>query len=352
MNIAALALLLAATGGAVLAQAGNAAGARLPGGVAPSGVLLAPERLRQGDPLVVWALSGTDIGGAEARLVDAADEEGKRSHAAARAFGGPELSAPAGTAAPAPDAAQPAAAAPVIRAYGFMMAIPTGLPPGAYRIYVALPGGAELSAPLELSAREFPSEDIALDEANSRLRTESDPRKIAEALRLYEILGRADADAVYLDGSAFMMPIVPRRKSAGFGDRRRYLYQGGGSDAGIHAGVDLAAATGTEVWATAPGRVVLTADRAVTGLTVVLEHLPGLYSLYMHLSEISVREGEVLERGAKLGRSGSTGLSTGPHLHWELRAAGQAVDPEYWLSRPPLDKDRAAAIIAGLIEGR
>jgi len=96
----------------------------------------------------------------------------------------------------------------------------------------------------------------------------------------------------------------------------------------------------------------MAADRIVTGKTVVVEHVPGLFSLYMHLSSISVAEGQVVERGASLGLSGSTGLSTGPHLHWEVRAAGQAVDPEYWLSRPPLDKDRAAAIIASLIEGR
>ncbi len=308
--------------------------------------LMLPERLRQGDPLVGWALSEPDLVGAEARLLPAADGAAGNGAAAvpvaaASLFAGPALS-------PLPLVG----VSPVFRAFGFVMAVPAELAPGAYRLVVDSAGPVSLSAPVSIEARSFPTEVIPLDAANSKLRTEPDPRKEAEAKRLYEILGRADADAVYLDGSPFMMPLVPRRRSAGFGDRRRYLYEGGGSDASVHAGVDLAVATGTEVWACGPGRVVLAADRAVTGLTVVLEHLPGLYSLYMHLSSIAVREGQALERGAVLGRSGSTGLSTGPHLHWELRAGGQAVDPEFWLSRPPLDKNRAAAIMAGLIEGR
>ncbi len=94
------------------------------------------------------------------------------------------------------------------------------------------------------------------------------------------------------------------------------------------------------------------ADRVVTGLTVVVEHLPGLYSLYFHLSAIQVSEGQMVERGERLGLSGSTGLSTGPHLHWELVAAGRAVDPERWVGSPLLDTKRIAATMTSLFEGR
>lgn len=333
--------LLALFVAAIVAKTGSAqvaaAEARPAAGKA---VLLAPERLRQGDPLLVWALGDSALEGAEASLVAA---DGRRL-AAAAAFVGPEQAMP-------PRSADD----PAYRAYGFLMAVPFDLAPGSYRVAIRWPeaaGPLELSAALSVAARDFPKEDIGLDAANSKLRAEPDPRKEEEARRLAELLGRADADAVYLDGSSFMMPIVPRRKSAGFGDKRRYLYAGGGSEAAVHAGLDLAVASGTPVDACGPGRVVMAADRIVTGKTVVVEHVPGLFSLYMHLSSISVAEGQVVERGASLGLSGSTGLSTGPHLHWEVRAAGQAVDPEYWLSRPPLDKDRAAAIIASLIEGR
>jgi murein DD-endopeptidase MepM/ murein hydrolase activator NlpD len=319
-------------------------------------VLLAPDRLKRGDPLLLWVFCARPLEGAEAALFAA---DGRRLMAAA-AFVGPEYGFPAPAGA---QATQPQSGGDLfIRSYGFLMAIPFDLPQGTYRAIVKEPvasaRGAEAAASVDLVAsirvesRMFPSEDIGLDAANTKLRTETDIRKEEEARRLGELLGRVDDDAVYLDGSSFMMPLVPKRKSAGFGDKRRYLYAGGGSDSSIHAGLDLAVATGTPVSACAPGRVVMVAERIVTGNTVVVEHLPGLFSLYMHLSTISVAEGQLVDRGTQLGLSGSTGLSTGPHLHWELRARGQAVDPEYWLSRPPLDKDRVAAIIVPLIEGR
>jgi murein DD-endopeptidase MepM/ murein hydrolase activator NlpD len=335
-----------------------ASGFVLPGslGAQARAALLAPVKLRQGDPLLVWALSEGSLEGAEA-ILQPAPPGGKRV-AAALAFAGPAIDpASPGSAAPAGGApAEAAASIAGFRAWGFLMAVPMELPPGRYRILVQGVGAgsapAPLSADLAVEARAFPSEDIALDAANTKLKAEPDPRKEAEAKKLAELLGRSDADAVYLDGSAFMMPIILRRKSAGCGDRRRYLYQGGGSEASVHAGLDLAAAAGTEVDACAPGRVVMAEERAVTGNTLVVEHLPGLYSLYMHLATSFVTVGQVVARGDRIGLAGSTGLSTGPHLHWELRAKGWAVDPEYWLSRPPLDKDRAVAIIAALIEGR
>ena len=79
-------------------------------------------------------------------------------------------------------------------------------------------------------------------------------------------------------------------------------------------------------------------SRIVTGNTVILEHLPGLYSLYYHLDKIAVSEGSIVEAGTILGESGSTGLATGPHLHWEIRVSTENADPDVFLSRPVLDK--------------
>jgi murein DD-endopeptidase MepM/ murein hydrolase activator NlpD len=161
-----------------------------------------------------------------------------------------------------------------------------------------------------------------------------------------------DDTALFADGSAFVFPAEGGWRSAGFGDARRYLYSNGSSDRSVHAGIDWAVVAGTAVRACARGRVVMSADRAVTGKSIILEHLPGLYSLYFHLSALEVKEGDIVERGARIALSGSTGMSTGPHLHWELRAMGEAVDPEYWLKVPLLDKTAVAAIMNGLIEGR
>ena len=81
----------------------------------------------------------------------------------------------------------------------------------------------------------------------------------------------------------------------------------------------------------------MASERIITGFTVVIEHLPGLYSLYYHLDSLSVREGQRVSQGDRIGTVGSTGLATGPHLHWEVRSAGVAVDPDLLVKRPLID---------------
>ncbi|MEE0353111.1 MAG: M23 family metallopeptidase, partial [Treponema sp.] len=67
-----------------------------------------------------------------------------------------------------------------------------------------------------------------------------------------------------------------------------------------------------------------------TGWSVVIEHLPGLYSLYYHMSQLKVKEGDIVKPGQVIGFSGSTGLATGPHLHWEMRLNMEAVNPDFF----------------------
>jgi murein DD-endopeptidase MepM/ murein hydrolase activator NlpD len=124
-----------------------------------------------------------------------------------------------------------------------------------------------------------------------------------------------------------------------------YRYAGGKSDTSIHAGVDYGVPQGTAVGACAPGRVVLAGSRIVTGNSIVIEHFPGVYSLYYHLDSIRVAEGAVVEAGAILGESGSTGLATGPHLHWEIRVAGENTDPDAFIARSVLDKEAILRMI-------
>ena len=231
--------------------------------------------------------------------------------------------------------------------FGLLMALPPALPPGGYQLSV---GGARANVVVE--ARRFPLETIRLDETNARIRTVPSKRKDDEARRLRDILNKVDGAAVLAGPPAFLFPVEGGRQSAGFGDVRRYVLPKGGSERSVHEGTDWAVVTGTVVRACARGKVLLTADREVTGKTVVIEHLPGLYSLYCHLSAIAVAEGAIVERGGRIALSGSTGMSTGPHLHWEIRAMGEAVDPGHWLKTAILDKDAVLAIISGLIEGR
>jgi len=95
----------------------------------------------------------------------------------------------------------------------------------------------------------------------------------------------------------------------------------------FHAGVDLRAAYGTEVPAAAQGIVERAGEEAGYGLTIVLQHADGLETRYAHLSSLDVRVGEEVRTGQVIGRVGSTGRATGPHLHFEVTRDGERVDP-------------------------
>ena len=98
-----------------------------------------------------------------------------------------------------------------------------------------------------------------------------------------------------------------------------------------HRGHDIAAPTGTPVFTPLGGRVALTANLYYTGNTVVIDHGMGMTTLYAHLDSIAVQLGDILLRGMHIGEVGSTGRSTGPHLHWGMTLNGELVDPLYLL---------------------
>lgn len=184
--------------------------------------------------------------------------------------------------------------------------------------------------------RAFRRETIPLNGSLTAIRADPDPRKVEESQILWALLNTTDVDARFHVGR-FRMPVEEFRYTSRFGDRRTYAYSDGGTAGAIHNGEDLAAPTGTPIVAPARGRVTMATDRIVTGGTVVIEHLPGVYSLYYHLSSIDVSVGDHVATGQRIGAVGSTGLSTGPHLHWEIRVAGVAVDPKLFVERPRLD---------------
>jgi murein DD-endopeptidase MepM/ murein hydrolase activator NlpD len=99
----------------------------------------------------------------------------------------------------------------------------------------------------------------------------------------------------------------------------------------LHPGVDLAEPYGAEIHAAAAGRVVHAGPAGGYGIMVEIDHGNGLATRYAHMSEALVEEGQEIDKGAVLGRLGSTGRSTGPHLHYEVRVDGEPVDPERFL---------------------
>ncbi len=95
----------------------------------------------------------------------------------------------------------------------------------------------------------------------------------------------------------------------------------------FHHGLDIAAREGTPVRAPLAGKVVFAGKKGGYGLTTVVDHGNGLTSLYAHQKSIKLKEGDTVRRGDILGKCGSSGRSTGPHLHFEIRQDGKSVDP-------------------------
>ncbi len=102
----------------------------------------------------------------------------------------------------------------------------------------------------------------------------------------------------------------------------------------FHHGTDFAVDEGTPIAASNSGRVAFADDLPIRGLSVILDHGGGVFTAYHHLSEASVVEGQFVSIGDLVGFVGSSGLATGPHLHWELVVGGVEVDPMLWTVGP------------------
>ena len=126
----------------------------------------------------------------------------------------------------------------------------------------------------------------------------------------------------------FTSPVPEAIITAPYGDPRSY---NGGPVQIYHTGVDFAGTVGTPIQAPANGTVVFNQELALRGNTVILDHGQGVLSAYFHLSETFVTVGDQVSAGQTIAAGGSTGLSTGPHLHWDLRVHGVPVNGLQWL---------------------
>jgi murein DD-endopeptidase MepM/ murein hydrolase activator NlpD len=118
--------------------------------------------------------------------------------------------------------------------------------------------------------------------------------------------------------------------SSRFGNRRSY---NGSEYTSFHTGLDIVGGSGTEIFAPAPGVVVFAGPLTVRGNATMIDHGWGVYTGYMHQSEIFVEIGDVVEAGEVIGLVGGTGRVEGPHLHWEVWVGGIQVDPLDWLQQ-------------------
>ncbi len=147
-------------------------------------------------------------------------------------------------------------------------------------------------------------------------------REAAEQTAAYKEFRPVIPSNVILD-----RPVDGGRYSAAFGVRRFF----NGEERNSHAGLDIAVPQGTPVKASANGVVTIVGDYFFNGKTVFVDHGQGLISMYCHLSEIDVVKGQTVARGEVVGKVGSTGRSTGPHLHWTVSLNNQRVDPAIFI---------------------
>ncbi len=138
-----------------------------------------------------------------------------------------------------------------------------------------------------------------------------------------------ESEPSFLWDDAFLRMRNAKRTSS-FADRRSYVYNGSVVDHQDHLGFDLASVKQAEIQAANDGVVVMSRYFGIYGNTVVIDHGYGLHSLYGHLSSLSVAEGDTVERGQQIGRSGVTGLSGGDHLHFTMLLHGLPVNPQEW----------------------
>jgi len=174
--------------------------------------------------------------------------------------------------------------------------------------------------PLRVEKVDFGTQTLSLPPHMVELDAKTLERVNQEARRLEALFQTSRDERLWED--VFIRP-VEGEISTGFGLNRIINRK----QRSQHTGVDLRAETGTPVLACNHGVVVFVDELFFSGKSVILDHGWGLYSMYFHLSEALVKEGDRVRTGTILGRVGSTGRSTGPHLHWGIRINGARVDP-------------------------
>lgn len=192
----------------------------------------------------------------------------------------------------------------------------------AAALRLVLPDGREEARSLAVQPRDYDIQRVdGLPERKVTPKPEDLARIRADQKLINEVRGLTTPASFFVSG--FVWP-VEGRISGVYGSQRVL----NGKPRRPHFGVDIAAPAGTPVRAMADGTVALVhPGMFLTGKTVMLDHGLGLTSVYIHMSEITVRQGDRVKKGQKIGAVGMTGRATGPHLHWGVAWHGTQLDP-------------------------
>jgi murein DD-endopeptidase MepM/ murein hydrolase activator NlpD len=229
-------------------------------------------------------------------------------------------------------------------------------------VYARNPAGAEAVAHFwyKVFPKKFRSRDLPIDDAFlERVVNQIDPGGSGDLLtRFLKINGemrrrnnqtlsdlRLKTAEKFLWSGPFL-PLTNAAVESAFADRRSYIYKGKKVDEQVHLGFDLAVTQHIPVPAANDGRVVLADNLGIYGNCVVVDHGYGLQSIYGHLSEFAVKAGDEVKKGQSLGKSGSTGLAGGDHLHFSMQVDGIQVNPIEWWDEHWI-KDRILSKVGG-----
>lgn len=199
--------------------------------------------------------------------------------------------------------------------------------PGDYKLTLKS-GGQTKEFTITADSKEFVVQHLTVDQ-NTTNATIANDKANQEWNEKIEPLKYVSDPEQYWSG-AFVQP-VQGRITTEYASQR---YTNGGATPSYHGGVDIAAPTGTPVKATGAGRVLFADFIALTGNTVIIEHGYGLKSFYYHMNGLNVKAGDIVEQGQQVGEVGSTGFSTGPHLHFAM-----AVNTVYTNPWPLIEKE-------------
>ncbi len=208
-----------------------------------------------------------------------------------------------------------------------VVGLPLSIVPGQAKITIASAEGPAAPLTFVIDETTYPEQRLTIADDRQVNPTAEDLLRIGgDSREMNRAFGSWDESPV---DTGFHLPAIGPRSSA-FGLRRFFNEQ----PRRPHSGVDIAAPDKSEVTAPAAGTVVATGNYFFNGNTVLIHHGQGLVTMYCHMSEISVADGDRLSAGDLIGKVGQTGRVTGPHLHWSVSLNRVRVNPELFLIDP------------------
>jgi hypothetical protein len=192
--------------------------------------------------------------------------------------------------------------------------------------------------------KAFKSYTINIDQKTTTLVTKPDPKKTEQFHKLRSILVNFDTSLTQYEGKA-VAPLQNLRVTSTYGDRRVYVYTNGTRSTSEHTGLDWGGAKGTPIKAGIKGLVVLAENRILSGNSVVICPLPGVFVMFYHMDSLTCTVGQIVDEATLIGTIGATGFVTGPHLHYEVQIQGYYTNPEILLNQGFVDTDAAFEVL-------